>query len=116
MFKKRMAIIMALLIVAAVGTGCSAKAGKYADGTYTGTGEGKYGPIKMEVIVEKGNIKAVNALEHSETPGLSDPVFEKISKAIVEKQTPEVDAVSGGTVTSQGIIDAAKDALKSAVK
>ncbi|SHJ84891.1 Uncharacterized protein, contains FMN-binding domain [Geosporobacter subterraneus DSM 17957] len=116
MFKKKFVIFVALLLVAVVSIGCSAKSGKYVDGTYTGTGEGKYGPIKMEITVEKGNITTVKALEHSETPGLSDPVFEKISKAIVEKQTAEVDVVSGGTVTSQGIIDAAKDALKAAAK
>ncbi|MBB6216190.1 fumarate reductase flavoprotein subunit [Anaerosolibacter carboniphilus] len=118
MLKKRIAIILVLILAVALGVGCqsSANAGKYVDGTYTGVGEGKGGPIKVEVVVEKGNIKEVKTIEHSETPGLSDPVFEKIIKSIIEKQTPEVDVVSGGTVTSKGIMAAVTDAVKDAAK
>ncbi|MFT9493529.1 FMN-binding protein [Anaerosolibacter sp.] len=118
MFKKSIAIILILILVVAVSVGCqsSANEGKYVDGTYTGVGEGKNGSIKLEVVVEKGSIKEIKTLEHSETPGLSDPVFEQMKKSIIEKQVTEVDAVSGGTVTSDGIKAAVADALKSAAK
>lgn len=115
---KRSLVAIILLVILVVSVGCQAKVaeGKYVDGTYNGVGEGKYGPINVEVIVDKGNIIEIKALEHSETPGLSDPVFEKMFKAMVEKQTTEVDAISGGTVTSEGITAAVADALKDAVK
>ncbi|MFZ5969097.1 MAG: FMN-binding protein [Bacillota bacterium] len=122
MFKKSIAIIAILIMLVAISVGCqsqsasSTSAGKYTDGTYTGIGEGKEGPIKVEVVVEKGNIKEIKTLEHKETPGLSDPVFEQIIKSIIEKQTTEVDVVSGGTVTSEGIKGAVQDALKGAAK
>lgn len=84
---------------------------KFTDGTYNGEGEGKYGPLKVEVIVEKGLIQAITILEHNETPGLSDPILEKIPAAIIEAQSLEVEVVSGATLTSEAVINAVGDAL-----
>ena len=84
----------------------------YEDGTYTGTGKGFGGEIKVEVEVKDTKIVSVEILEHGETPNLSDPAIEGIPKAIVEAQSTEVDVVSGATGTSKGIIKAVEDALK----
>lgn len=84
---------------------------KFTDGTYTGEGEGKNGPLKVEVVVEKGLIKAITVLDHSETPGLSDPILEKIPAAIIEAQSLEVEVVAGATWTSEAVINAVGDAL-----
>ncbi|HHY17046.1 MAG TPA: FMN-binding protein, partial [Firmicutes bacterium] len=81
------------------------------DGTYEGTGEGLFGAIKVSVTVQGGKITAVKVLEHSETEGIADAAISRVPDAIIEKQTVDVDAVSGATYTSKGIIDAVKDAL-----
>lgn len=81
------------------------------DGTYEGTGEGLFGAIKVSVAVQGGKITEVKVLEHSETEGIADAAISRVPDAIIEKQTVDVDAVSGATYTSKGIIDAVKDAL-----
>lgn len=112
--KKNIAIIMILVISMVFAVGCQAGASKYKDGAYTGAGEGKYGPIKVEVNVEKGKIKEIKILEHKETPGLSDPILEKIPAEIIKKQSTDVQAISGASVTSKAVIQAVADALKNA--
>lgn len=112
--RKLITFLLAATLLFAVG--CQADNGKYKDGTYTGSGEGKYGPIKVEVSVEKGKISTIKVLEHSETPGLSDPALENIPQDIIKAQSTEVSAVSGATVTSNGIIQAVNDSLKDAQK
>jgi uncharacterized protein with FMN-binding domain len=112
---KKVNALIAVVLLLALATACGKSgAGKYKDGTYNGSGEGKNGSIKVEVLVEKGKIKSVKTLEHKETPGLSDPVFQKVTAAIVKEQSTEVDTVSGGTITSKGIMDAVKNALENA--
>ncbi len=85
-----------------------------ADGTYEGTGEGLMGSIKVSVTMQNGKIAEVKVLEHSESDGISDPAISGIPKAIVEKQELDVDTVSGATFTSNGIIEAVKNALQGA--
>lgn len=115
--KKILVIILAIVILMSTLAGCTKKEESiFNDGTYFGIGQGKYGDIKVEVTIQNGIIKEVKLVEHKETPGLSDPVFEKLFKEIVEKQSTEVDAVSGGTMTSDGIKEAVNDALKQALK
>lgn len=101
----------ALLLTA----GCSG-GGKFKAGTYTGSGEGKNGPIKVEVSVDKSKIKSIKVLEHNETAGLSDPILKKIPETIIKEQSTEVSAISGATVTSNAIKAAVNDALKGAQK
>ncbi len=84
------------------------------DGTYEGTGEGLFGPVKVSVAVQGGKIAEVKVLEHGETDGIADAAISGVPKAIVEKQDPDVDVVSGATFTSKGIIEAVKNALKGA--
>lgn len=80
-------------------------------GSYEGTGEGRNGEIKVLVTVSDAIIESVEVTGHQETPGLSDPALEQIPAAIVEFQSLGVDAVSGATLTSEGILEAAADAL-----
>ncbi len=93
-------------------TGCSSKSG--SGNTYTGTAEGKNGDVTVEVVYENDEIKSVTVTDQSETEGIADPALEQIPEAIVKAQTPNVDTVSGATVTSEAIINATKAALESA--
>jgi RnfABCDGE-type electron transport complex G subunit len=81
------------------------------DGVYTGSGRGFGGEITVEVTFAGGQLTDLKVLSHSETSGISDPAFAQIPKAIKEQQTVDVDAVSGATMSSEGIKDAVRNAL-----
>ncbi len=83
----------------------------YTDGIYIGEGKGFGGAIRAEVEVSDGKIASIDLLEHSESPGVSDPAIEAIPKAIIDEQSTEVDVVSGATFSSNGIMEAVENAL-----
>jgi len=87
---------------------------KIADGTYKGTGEGFMGPIEVEVKVAGGKITAVTVLSHQETQGIADGAITGVPKSIVDGQKIDVDAVSGATFASKGLIEAVENALAGA--
>ncbi len=87
----------------------------YTAGTYTGVSEnGKNGSVTVEVTVTANAIESVAVTEHKETAGLSDPAIERIPQDIVAKQSLAIDAITGATITSQAILEAAEAALKEA--
>lgn len=84
------------------------------DGDYTATVNGFYGDFEVTVTITDGAISSVVAGENSETVTLGGVAIEKISAAVVEKQTYNVDSVSGATVTSAAYKMGIRDALESA--
>ncbi|MEL3907674.1 MAG: FMN-binding protein [Treponemataceae bacterium] len=89
---------------------CSSE--RYSDGVYTGVSEGHMGDIKVEVIIVKNKISEINILEYSDTPGFSDEVFERLPQTIINKNSADVDVISGATNTSRGVLEAVKNALE----
>ncbi|MDW7672209.1 MAG: FMN-binding protein [Bacillota bacterium] len=81
--------------------------------TYTGSGQGYNSTITVEVIItEDGTIGAINVVEAGDTPGLSDNAFDAIIEAVLAEQSVEgVDVVTGATGSSEGILEAIRDAL-----
>jgi hypothetical protein len=79
--------------------------------TLAGSAAGHNGEIGVEVTLTDGVITDVKVVSHSETAGISDPAIERVPKEIVAKNSAEVDAVSGATDTSEGIMAAVKAAL-----
>lgn len=88
--------------------------GNFKDGVYEGTGKGNNGDIKVEVTVEGGSITSVVLKEHGETEGIFEAAEKNVVADIIKNQTAEVDAVSGATNTSNGIMEAVENALSSA--
>ena len=83
-----------------------------AENEYIGEGKGKGGtPIKVKVTMDGDRIANIEVLEHTETAGISDAGFEGTIAKILETQSTDVDVVSGVTLTSNGVIEAVKDAL-----
>ncbi|MDX9917238.1 MAG: FMN-binding protein [Gudongella sp.] len=114
--KKVFAISLVLVLLAIALTGCGgdkAETSGLKDGTYEAAGEGMHA-LKVSVEVKDGKIAAVNVIEHEETDGISDPALAEIPAAIVEKNSTNVDIVSGATLTSNGIIEAVNAALEGA--
>ncbi len=88
--------------------------GNYKDGVYEGTGKGNNGDIKVEVTVKDGNIVSIELTEHGETEGIYEAAEKGVVADIIRTQTAEVDAVSGATNSSNGIMEAVANALKEA--
>ncbi len=82
-----------------------------ADGTYTGTGTGFKSEVTVEVTVSGGEITEIVILDHDDTPAFWDMAEEETINRIIEAQSVEVDAVSGATASSVGIMEAVFDAL-----
>ena len=117
--KKYLSLILVLAMVlcmAAYGAAPAqaTQAGTYTPGTYTGVGAGKNGDITVEVTFSAEKIERITVVSHSETPSLSDAAIANIPTQIVESQSLGVDAISGATYTSNGIVEAVADAVKQA--
>lgn len=94
--------------------GATASAATYTDGVYEGVGEGFAGPIKVKVEVADGKIASIDLLEHSETPGIGDVGAQNVIDSIIEQQKADVDVSSGATFSSNGVMEAVKNALSAA--
>lgn len=91
----------------------------FADETFTGAGAGKNGEGSIEVAVtlnDAGEITAVEVTKNGDDAGISDPAVEQLPAAIAAASSLAVDAVSGATLTSSGILAAVEAALVSAGK
>jgi uncharacterized protein with FMN-binding domain len=81
-----------------------------ADGTYEGTAAGRNDDITVAVTVAGGKITSIEVVSHAETPSYFDRTGSVIDQ-IIEEQTVQVDAASGATLTSDGIMNAVLNAL-----
>ncbi|HOB35567.1 MAG: FMN-binding protein [Firmicutes bacterium] len=86
------------------------------DGVYSGTGEGLFGGLQVEVTVSGGKITDIVVVDHQDTPEYASLAIDGITKAILDTQSLDVDVVSGATGTSRGLLEAIEAALKSAVQ
>lgn len=84
------------------------------DGVYTGTGTGYGGELTVTVTVSGGRITTIEIGENKETEIYLNSATAVIDQMIANQGTDGVDAVSGATYSSYGIINAVKDALKDA--
>ncbi|MFR6102021.1 MAG: FMN-binding protein [Christensenellales bacterium] len=84
------------------------------ENTYEGVGKGIGGELKVWLEVVDGEMVSLTVTEQSETEFVAGPALEKIPVAILEAQSFDVDVVTGATVTSRAIIEAAKDAAAKA--
>lgn len=74
--------------------------------------EGHNGPLTIAVTFDGDDIKDVEIVEHEESDGYSDKAIKDIPKAIVDKNSADVEVISGASVTSQAIIDAVELAIE----
>ncbi|KGM95936.1 FMN-binding protein [Clostridium botulinum] len=84
---------------------------KLEDGEFFGEGRGYAGLIKVKVTVKNGSISRIGVLSHSETPSFYEK-GKNILERIINKNSVDVDSVSGATLTSNGIKEAVRNALK----
>ena len=68
----------------------------------------------MAVTIEDDKIKNIEIDSSGETKGVADEVFNRLPKQIVDNQTLNVDAVSGATISSHGVVDGIAQAITEA--
>ena len=91
---------------------------KLADGVYTGEYEGgmyKWRTNSVDVTLEGGKVVAVKLLssKFGEEPAkYTDPLYAQV----IDRQTLQVDAVSGATLTSKAALQSIENALLKAAQ
>ena len=105
---KLFALVLCLVMLVS-----SAAMADMTPGTYTGVATGMFDGLTVEVTVSATAIEDIKVTSHNETaPGW--PALEKLPAAIVAAQSIAVDAVSGATRSSEGVVKAVTAALEAA--
>lgn len=117
-------LIVAVCFLVLAGCGASGKdekaayeigeAGTWTDGTYLESATGKNSNFEVTVVIQDGNIASVTIGDNEETPDRGGVAIAQLPDEIVKAQSYEVDAVSGATITSDGIKDAVARCLEQA--
>ncbi len=108
---KRTTIAMA---TAAVFASAAYAAPAFEAGTYQAKAPGMHGDVVVETMFAKDRIEAVKVVKQAETQGIGTKAVEVLPGRIVEAQSPNVDGVSGATLTSNAIRTAVADCVKQA--
>ncbi len=77
-----------------------------------GTGPGFGGNVEVSVLVDNNQIKQIKVLNHNESSYVGGKAFTLLEKRIIERQSPEVDSISGATFTSYAYKVAVAEALE----
>ncbi|MGT2929635.1 flavocytochrome c [Streptococcus dentasini] len=85
---------------------------RFEPGTYQVTTQGHNGKLPMAVTLSDEKIEKIDIDSSGESSGIADIVFTRIPNEILEGQTLNVDAVSGASVTSNGVLDGVARAVK----
>ena len=93
---------------AASSEAASVAEGEGYTGTQTASAKGMNGDVTVTITFENGVATACDVDASTETESLGQAAAPTVADAIVAGNTPNVDAVSGSTVTSNAIMEAAK--------
>lgn len=80
----------------------------YKDGTYSIVVSGHNKDIKIDTTFKGNSIVKIEA-KHEETKGLGDTAINQTIKTIIEKQSTDIDTISGATVSSKALLDGVKE-------
>ena len=109
----------AIIAVSLFGYGCGAKPASTSSdagvsGNFTGTAKGFGGDVSVTLTLTDGAITGCTAEGKDETQGVGSEAIAKMPGEIAESGSIAVDGVSGATVTSTAIKEAAAAALTAA--
>ncbi|MBQ9566298.1 MAG: flavocytochrome c [Synergistaceae bacterium] len=111
--KKRIFFLLSALALAAIAL-ASPPGGNVVTGKGTANGFGGPNAITVTVTLKDGVIADVKAEGPKETQGIGSVALEKMPASMLAGNTIKVDGVSGATVSSTGILQAAEAALVAA--
>lgn len=87
---------------------------RYINGTYTASAYGYDGEITVNVTIVNDEITEITAKSAEEDPWYFEQAEKSVIESIISKQNTDVDAVSGATYSSKGIMQAVENALRQA--
>lgn len=86
--------------------------GPFKDGEHTGTASGYHGETTVSVAVQHGWITSLSIIKSGDDKEYLDKCKAPLLKAVLEKQeTASIEAISGATFSSNGILDAIDQAV-----
>ena len=90
--------------------------GRYIDGTYTASSYGFEGMVNVTVTISGGQIVSIEQ-SNGDSPEYFDYAWNTILPQVTANQSPEgIDAASGATYSSEGILNAIRKALAQAAR
>ena len=94
----------------------NAVSARFVPGTYEGSAQGFGGIIKVSVTVDENEITEIKVLSAAGEDEAYFAQAETLNDRILQKQTTDLDAVTGATLSSIGLLDAVDAALEQAVQ
>ena len=91
-----------------------AAAAAYVPGTYTATANGINGPVTVTATFDENSIVEVLLDVSGETPGIGADAGAALRDQILAVQGPQIDGVSGATITSNAVKEALVDCINQA--
>lgn len=104
-------IAAVVFVLAIIGCGGSAK---YKAGTYTATAQGYHGDVTVKMTFSEKKITNVS-IDANETQGIGSRAVEDLPKVIIEKQSADIDGITGASVSSNAIKRAAQECIDQAI-
>ncbi|MEH7456117.1 FMN-binding protein [Bacillus sp. JJ1127] len=81
----------------------------YKDGTYYGHGTNRIGSVKVAVTIQKDKITSVQITDC--TTSYSQSYIDELPQQVLNRQSTDVDVVSGATRSTEDFQEAVQDAL-----
>lgn len=111
--KKAVKVIFVSVLACVLLSASVFAASMYKDGTYEGSGKGKFSTVVLNVTVSDDKITAIDVVSQNETPNYWKRAVVLIDR-IIEANSTEVDGITGATKSSNAIKTAVDNALDSA--
>lgn len=89
-------------------------ASTYSPGTYEGQGFGFGGPVTVEIVTDEEGITDVIVKGEQETEAIGGMAIPELTQQIKDAQSADIDGVTGATLTSNAVKEAAGKAIEAA--
>ena len=118
--RKSIVVLGVIALVLALLAGCASSGGGASSGaapignktgSASATAEGFGGEVKVTITMANGIITEVEVIGDSETASIGGGAIMRAPGMIKKNNSPDFDAISGASVTSEAIIEAAKAAI-----
>ena len=87
---------------------------RFKNGTFDGEGEGYAGTVHVSITIENDYITGFSAYADEDDPDYFSDAMQSVIPQIQRSMSADVDACSGATYSSKGIMEAARNALNKA--
>ncbi|MFO1545455.1 FMN-binding protein [Lactiplantibacillus plantarum] len=84
---------------------------KYQAGSYKIVADGYLHDLPIAITFTKDKIMGIKVKPGTKLHGLEKEAIPKVVDRILTQQTVDIDAVTGATVTSDGLVDALTDVI-----